>query len=246
MDIPIEIFQLILDRSNFLTQIRLRQVDRSFYAKLHIHNFYHIDSKYLNLLTDEILIKHSHITKLYVSSNKKITTISHMTKLTKLFATYCIIDDEQISKLNLTELCATNNSKITNVNHMTNLVILHAGGSCGITDAGISNINLAALNADDNPTITSVNHMTNLLFLSAKGFGCGLTDAGIAELEIFKLYAARNSKITKGCDKSVSTKFCMKCSKYAYDVYQMNRRGNDEAPSLYYRCPSCRHEVISF
>ena len=49
MDIPIEIYQEILEYSDFLIQIRLTQVSNYFHIELRIRDFYTIDKK-LHLL----------------------------------------------------------------------------------------------------------------------------------------------------------------------------------------------------
>jgi len=73
MDVPIEIYQEILEYSDFLIQIRLTQVSKYFHTELRIRDFYNINGKYLRILTDNILQNYKHITKLYASDNKKIT-----------------------------------------------------------------------------------------------------------------------------------------------------------------------------
>ena len=155
MNIPTEIWQLILSHSKFLIQIRLRCVNKLFHERLEVHNF--TNQKYTKLLTDNILRNYPFIKELNADSNPRITTVNHMSRLEILHAEWnCCIDDIGIQNANLKELCAYNNPRITTVNHMSRLEILHAGWNCGIDDIGIQNANLKKLYASNNPRITTV------------------------------------------------------------------------------------------
>ena len=124
MDIlPYDVLQFcILDKLDFLSKIRLRQVCKKFY-RLEIWDFYNIDYEYRSKLTDTILMAYPFIRKLNADSISKITNVNHMTKLQVLCACFnCGIDDNGIKDLNLIKLNTSYNSKITNVNHMTNLL----------------------------------------------------------------------------------------------------------------------------
>ena len=90
--LPLEIYQQILEKLNFLSQIRLCQVSKSFYQILRITDFYHIDNEYLCKLTDDIIKNYPYIQKLNACS--KIT-------------------DAGLASLNLKELFADYNPKIT-------------------------------------------------------------------------------------------------------------------------------------
>ena len=168
--LPYDVLQFcILDKLDFLSKIRFRQVCKKFY-RLEIWDFYNIDIQYLYILTDNILMGYPFIRKLNASYNSKITNVNYMTKLQVLHAgNDCGIDDNGIKDLNLIELNAFNNSKITNVNHMTKLQILYARGDCGIDDNGIKDLNLIKLDSSDNSKITTVNHMTKLQVLNVHG-----------------------------------------------------------------------------
>ena len=196
LSIPIEIYQNILLLTDFITQIRMRQINKIFYEKLEIHDFFNIPDKYLFMLSDNILINYPFIKQLYAYANKDIKIINYMKKLVKLNAgDNCGINNEEIAKINVIELNVYNNPKITNVNHMTRLQILYAGSNCGINDAGIKYINLHKLHAGNNPNITNVNHMTKLEDLTAYGY-CGVNDAGIQDLNLKQLYIFGNQKIS--------------------------------------------------
>lgn len=196
MDIPIEIYQLILSHSIFLSQIRLRCMCKLFHEKLEVHDFTNCD--YTKLLTDDILRNYSSIRKLYATDNTKITNVNYMCQLKILYAGgNCGIDNEGIASVTgLEVLCANFNPKITNVNHLKRLKILYATYVCGIDDNGIANINLERLYASANSKITNVNHMSRLALLYA-GSNCGINDEGIANVKLKILYAYNNSKITK-------------------------------------------------
>ncbi len=153
--LPFEIWQEIILYCEFLTAIRLRQLNKWFY-KLEIHDFYNIDWKYLNKLSDEILKAYPFIRKLNAYYNEKIKDVNHMTNLKVLNADYdCGISDDGIKQLNLIELSASGNSKIKDVNHLTNLKVLNAGGYyCGISNDGIKQLNLIELFSYGNKKIT--------------------------------------------------------------------------------------------
>ena len=166
--LPIEIWQLVLSKVEFLDQIRLRLVSTLFYQNLEIYDFYNIDNKYLERLDDDVLATYPFIMQLNAALSPKINNIKHMTKLQKLNAGKISgIDDDSINHLNLTELYVSNNPKITNIKHMTKLQILCAENNYGIGDDSISNFNLTELCASDNPKITNIKHMTKLQILCA-------------------------------------------------------------------------------
>ena len=51
--LPIEIWQVLLDQVDFLSQIRFTMVCKYFYQSLRVTDFMNIDKKYLELLTDD-------------------------------------------------------------------------------------------------------------------------------------------------------------------------------------------------
>ncbi len=194
--ILIENWQQILSDCEFLGQIRLRLVCKQFYNRLEIHNFFYIDSKYLNILDDKIISNYSFIMQLNASFNQKITNLSHLTKLRKLDAsgTKSTINQDSITTLNLIELNVDFNKNIKNLNHMTSLQKLKASCNSGIDDNGIKKLNLVELDASSNNKITNINHMTSLQKLVAD-FSCGIDNEGIKNLNIIELYAIENHKI---------------------------------------------------
>jgi hypothetical protein len=95
--------------------------------------------------------------ELYAGNNKKITNVSFMKNLKKLYASSnCGIDQHGINGLDLIELSASNNNKITNVSFMKNLKKLYADSNCGINQHGIDGLNLIKLYASNNNKITNV------------------------------------------------------------------------------------------
>ena len=190
MNIPIEIYQLILGYSDFPSKIRVRCANKYLYAKLEICDFYHIDRKYRRILTNDILRTYPFITKLDADSNVNITNVNHLTRLEILRACgaygACGIDDQGISNLKLKKLYCTDNPRITNVNFMSSsLKKLDAGGTSGINDSSISKLDLLVfLDATYNSKITNINHMTNLKTL----YKC---DSGISD-EHIKLMGLKN------------------------------------------------------
>ena len=192
--LPIEVWNIIFDKSGFIEQIRVRQVHKDL-LKLQIVNLHTIDGKYLYLLTDNILLNYPHIKFLNAHDNKKITSVNHMSKLIKLNAgCQCGIGDDGIKDINLEILNAYNNVKITSLNHMPKLINLNAGYHSGIGDNGIKDINLQILNTWNNSKITSVNHMSKLINLDA-GWNCGIGNDGIKDINLQILNAWDNDKI---------------------------------------------------
>src|SRR5439155_25275361 len=122
--IPIEIYQEILEYSNYLTQIRLLQVCKYFHdnLKIYIDNLYDSNIKYLHLLSDDIIKNYKHIRKLDASCNEKIT-------------------NKGIQHLKLHTLNSAWNNNITDdgIEHMTTLHTLHTLGNT-ITDKGLKNL----------------------------------------------------------------------------------------------------------
>ena len=112
--LPLEIWQEILEYTNFIDQIHLRMVCRDMYF-LKIYDFYNIPYKYKYRLNDDIIKLHPYIKYLDASNNKQITSVNHCTQLQKLDASYyCgISDDGFIHCTQLTVLNATYNNKIT-------------------------------------------------------------------------------------------------------------------------------------
>jgi len=164
MNCPIEIYQLVLSYADFLSQIRLRCVCKTFYERLEIHDFFDVDTKYLGLLSDKILRSYPFIIRLYANYNEKITNVNHLTKLEVLDASgfYCGISSHGISRLSLKELYVDGNPKITDLNHMTRLEILNVSRNSSINNMSIQKLNLMELIAANNENITNVNHMNKL------------------------------------------------------------------------------------
>src|SRR5437016_1685659 len=126
MNIPLiyDMWQEILERTDFLSQIRLTQLCKYFYDNLKIYDFLNINYQYLWLLSDNIIKNYPFIKKLYAYENTNIT-------------------DAGIKHLNLHTLISPHNKKITDkgIKHMS-LHTLDARYNCNITDDGIKHMNL--------------------------------------------------------------------------------------------------------
>jgi len=179
MDIPIEIHQLILSPADFLSQIRIRCACRLFYAKLEVTNFYDIEQKYLDRLSDDVLRAYPFVTKLNANHSSNITNLNNLPKLEILSdRKYRMRDHNICSNMNLTELDIGPNTKITDINYLTQLKKLNIGDNdesfyshkkYGIEDKGIANLNLTELNISNNRYIKNISHMTSLTKLIARG-----------------------------------------------------------------------------
>lgn len=85
MIFPIELWQIVLDYSDIVDQIRLIQLCQYFNTKLQVHDFYHIKTKYLSKLTDNIISRYP-VKELYITYNSSISDdgIRHLDTLRKL------------------------------------------------------------------------------------------------------------------------------------------------------------------
>src|SRR5947209_6399371 len=84
--IPFDIWNCITTYLEFIDIIKLIQTNKLFYNNISVIDFYNINIKYLNKLTDDILKNHKKIQYLYVKNNIKIKDINWMTNLKKLNA----------------------------------------------------------------------------------------------------------------------------------------------------------------
>src|SRR5438445_3225410 len=160
--LPIELYQEILERSEFINQIRLTQLNKYLHINLKIYDFYNIQTKYILLLSDDILKNYRYIKKLN-AYNITDKGISHINLHTLNAACYgCQITNNGILHMNLHTLIATCNNNITDegILHM-NLHTLDASYNPNITDEGIAHMNLHTLNACSNSKITDegIKHM---------------------------------------------------------------------------------------
>lgn len=177
MDLPLEIWQMILEYTDFLDQIRLRQVCRSFHL-LSIYDFFDIPFMHKNLLTDDIIKQHPNIK--YLNVGFQITNVSHLQLLTKLVV---CTNKSQISNSNISEctnliyLDISYNQQITNLNHCKRLEVLIS--STNSLQYINECVNLKILIIPWNKYITDVNHCTQLEFLDM--FDTNITDIGIKD-----------------------------------------------------------------
>src|SRR5271155_4809896 len=161
---PLDIWHVIFQHSDLLSQLRLISVCSAFNRSFFITDMYNILDIYKDRLTEQILKqkKFKRIISLDIMCN--INNISFLTNLKKL-NTYSI-NQEGINGLDFIELYANYNEKIKIVSFMTNLKKLHASGCCGIDQEGINGLNLIELYAENNNKIKDISFMANLKILN--------------------------------------------------------------------------------
>ena len=198
-----DILEIIFDKLDFISQIRLCQIECLSYTNIHMTDFYDIPKGVKSKLCDNILRQYQDITKLDASDNSRITNVNHFKQLMHLDASgKCGIDQDGIAEpFNLVGLNVTENSNITSLNHLKRLQELDAMFNCGIDQSGIAGLhNLVRLNAGSNSKITSVNHLKRLEKLDATSIcwgECGIDQIGIAGLRsLIVLNSYSNPKIT--------------------------------------------------
>src|SRR5271154_3945225 len=171
---PLDIWHVIFQHSDLLSQLRLISVCSAFNRSFFITDMYNILDIYKDRLTEQILKqkKFKRIISLDIMCN--INNISFLTNLKKL-NTYSI-NQEGINGLDLIELYADRNEKIKDVSFMTNL---------------------KELDANCNKKIKNVSFMTNLKKLSAQEC-CGIDQEGIKECNLIELDAGYNEKNKEG------------------------------------------------
>src|SRR5438445_107159 len=124
MDIPIELYQEILERSDFKCQIRLTQLCKYLSNNLKIYDFFHIYPTYLNILSNNILKNYKYIKKIFIYDNNNITDegISHMNLHTLYTHTKSKITDNGIKNMDLHTLyTSSNNITDDGIKHMMHL-----------------------------------------------------------------------------------------------------------------------------
>jgi hypothetical protein len=130
MIFPLEIFEYILNLCDFKIQIYLVSLNKFLSDNLKITDLYHIQHKYLDLLTDKILKqqKFNQLEALNARGNIKITNVSMISSLKRLNARgNCGVDQNGIHGLGLVELHAGYNKKITNVSTQIYLLAKNLG-----------------------------------------------------------------------------------------------------------------------
>jgi hypothetical protein len=198
-ELPVELYQQILNRTNFLSRIRMRCANKLFYDKLEINDFYNIPSTYAKRLTNKILQCYPFITKLNATEKPNITDVNYLTRLEVLNASGLRCGLEPIGFLKLTglkELNIANHRNCLWINGLTNLEVLDIRRSWGLdNNSEIRKLRkLKFLNATNNYKISNVSYLTNLEVLHARG-SCGIGSVesltNLTELNMFE-----NTKIT--------------------------------------------------
>ena len=129
--LPLEILSNCFSLLPFIDKVNLVQACQTFNQSFLITDFYDIDQKYLDRLTDDVLKNKWYIERLNVRDNKKVTKISHITGLKDL---NCMgksrVTDNEFVNMNLYKLNAHNNPTIKRIGHMTNLTYLNCTFDC--------------------------------------------------------------------------------------------------------------------
>jgi hypothetical protein len=153
MDVPLELWQLIFDHIDFLSKIRLRQVN-SLFLYLPIVDLHHIEYRYLGLLNDNILRQHPFTKKLFAFDNPNITSVNHLVYLEELDASWeCGINDDGLQITSLKKLDVNGNERVKNIQHMAGLKTLFAIGKCGLSNEGLLGLKLEMLDSHGNTKI---------------------------------------------------------------------------------------------
>lgn len=164
--ISLDLWQLICSSCNSSTQCNLKRITKWFYASIHLTKL-----TYKSELIDENVLKlHQHITKLNISYNNKVFNVNHLTKLTNLNISHqyaaekplCITDDGIFQLTALKTLNAANNHYITNIAPFLQLETLDASDDCGITNDTLLCPTLTSLNISYNKKITDISHLIKL------------------------------------------------------------------------------------
>ena len=214
--IHLDIFKEIFHNLKLKYQIRLLQINKYHNHYLQIIDFYHMNNKYLNALTDEIIINYPNLQKLNIKYNPKCTkNVMYLTNLSELNCSSvrskpCNLAEEQIKYLNLTKLKMQGNVNIENLNHLTNLRTLNCNFSI-ITDDSIKNLDLMKLSVKGNFKIKNISAMTNLKSLNC-GWFSHITEDGIKNLKLTKLDIVDNVNI-KNLNHLTSIK-SLKCGQF--------------------------------
>lgn len=180
MEIPIEIYQLILEKTRYiLDQINIKICTLRFNKYLNVTTLE--DNKKVN---DAIVLKYPRIKHLNFYYNKKITDINHLKSLRKLKCNTNFNIDDGLK--NLRELdCRFNNNPI-NLNNFIFLRKLNCGGDVLIDH--IPNLpHLEKLNCWGNNFLTQINNLTNLRKLNCGGISLINDISNLTHLEKLNL-----------------------------------------------------------
>lgn len=199
--LPLEVWQCILNVSDFHSQHRLRQVCKLFYYNLFIYDLESLPYDYAEKLNNNILQQHPRLERLYAWSNSAISEINHLTRLTYLdMGEYpCKISDEQLIGLPLLELIVSHNYNVNMINHLTQLTKLVAYGDC-LLDVDLSGMKLLDLGISLNPYVSEIGHLTTLTCLQATSdsdFGnCTFVESDLRPLNLLELNMSYNKYIS--------------------------------------------------
>ena len=211
MDLPLEIWGIILDYLDFLSKIRLIQISKFHKNNLYISDFYKINPKYLKILNNNILNSNPRIKYLNLTDNKYIQDLNILTGLKKLYLPSS--QKNQLNNYNLEEIYGLINLNIINFNNFTNLKILqiYLEGPTAlpdlnnlpklkILDISGNNLNLSSYKYLTELSISGdiygINHLTSLKILNIRT-NENITNSDISNLDLSELHIYNCPNITK-------------------------------------------------
>lgn len=192
MYVPIELQELILNKSNLKTQIMFISTYAQLYNNLYIAEL--LDATYIQ--------KSIPIKEIWSQSWSRHGNYKNL-------LTYDILNQKKFSRLsrlsipknlpinmdtNLYELRLTDNEYITDVCQVHCLRILYADGKSAIRQSCIDKLDLFELYCDNNNGIYNVGHMNHLRILSARD-RCAISQKCIQKLNLVQLRCCNNYKI---------------------------------------------------
>ena len=222
--VPIELYQLVSNLLNTISQIRMGSVSKFLHRMdifeiktMKIRDDILMQKKFNNLVTLDYCrkmelnnkihwftqksINRLNLVKLYICDNDNINDVWHMSNLRVLnICGKCSVTQNGIKNLDLIELYARDNEDIRDVSYMRNLKILYANFNITLDDAygieqnSIKNLDLIKLNISNNYNIDNISHMINLKYLNISG-ECSVGQDSMQKLLLKKLNATNNIKI---------------------------------------------------
>lgn len=160
--ICMDIWQTILEYSEFIDQINICRVNTNMYGNLKIRDLYYVHIMYRQNFTDHVLKQkiYSETENIDLSYAKNVTDINYLKNIKLLdisvpfSETYnenediidepSLINNDSIKEINPINLNLCGNKSITNISHMSNLKYLNASYS-NITFEHIKNLKLKTI-----------------------------------------------------------------------------------------------------
>lgn len=199
--LPIDTWQVILEKLGINSQLRLKQVCKLLYEELKIYNFEKI--KYSDLLTDEVIKQHPYIKtlnlthildlsnlkcldSLYINTTIPKNFLDNMDIRKIEFLTYCVKKGETVNLNHMTKLKSLKlfNNEVNDISNL-NLTELTLGRQFNFTITHLTN--LQKLNICRSSKIKNISHLTNLttLILNASINNSELTNLNLTTLKMY-------------------------------------------------------------